>query len=106
MDNSNFNYENKNVNTQTNEDLSPITSVKDWTIYNLVLGIPFVGFIFLIVKALDNNNRSVNNWAKAELLVTLVGLILTILLMVLFFVFLVPYIQDFIKDPNQYFRSF
>jgi len=55
-------------------------SLGDWIINVLVSKIPLVGLIMLIVWAVDKNTEpSKANWAKAELIVKLIGFAVVLL---------------------------
>lgn len=56
----------------------------DWIINVLITKIPLIGFIMLIVWTVDKNTEpNKANWAKAELIVTLIGFIIGILIIAL-----------------------
>ncbi|WP_297337269.1 hypothetical protein [Algoriphagus sp.] len=58
----------------------PPLSLGDWIISVLVSKIPLIGFIMLIVWAVDSNtDKNKSNWAKAELIVTLIFIGISIL---------------------------
>ncbi len=55
----------------------PPTSLGDWVITVLIKRLPFIGFIMLIVWAVDKDtDPNKANWAKAELIVKLIVFIL------------------------------
>ncbi len=59
----------------------PPVTLGDWIISVLVSKIPLIGFIMLIVWAVDKNTETNKaNWAKAELIVSLIGYGFVILL--------------------------
>ena len=59
----------------------PPQSLGDWVINVLITKIPLIGFIMLIVWATDKNTETNKaNWAKAELIVTLIGFLIGILI--------------------------
>ncbi|MDO8966135.1 MAG: hypothetical protein Q8S14_13550 [Algoriphagus sp.] len=59
----------------------PPQSLGDWIINVLITKIPLIGFIMLIVWAVDKNTElNKANWAKAELIVTLIGFLIGILI--------------------------
>lgn len=62
------------------EDIKkPPVSLGDWIVSVLVTKIPLIGLIMLIVWALDKNiDANKSNWAKAELIVSLIGLVIVI----------------------------
>lgn len=104
MDNSNLKHEDI-IDKEQKADTSEVVSVKDWTIYNIVIGLPLIGFIFLIIKALDRNNDSVGNWAKANLLVKIIGMIFFILIVVFVFAIIANHADSFQNGTNNYFDS-
>jgi len=56
-------------------------SLGDWIISVLVTKIPIIGFIMLIVWAVDSNTeQSKSNWAKSELIVKLIGFAIAIII--------------------------
>jgi len=58
-----------------------VLSVKDWIITLLITAIPLVGIIMLFVWAFGSNeNPNKSNWAKALLVWTAIGIVLTVLL--------------------------
>ncbi|WP_200975864.1 hypothetical protein [Echinicola sp. 20G] len=58
----------------------PPISVGDWIITLIVTSIPFIGFIMLIVWAVDKNTpESKANYAKAALIVYAIAVVLTFL---------------------------
>lgn len=61
---------------------APIMSVKDWVITLLIMIIPIVNIVFLIIWAFGNDNAlnpSKRNWAKAQLIFMVIGIIISIL---------------------------
>ncbi len=55
-------------------------SLGDWIINVLVSKIPLIGFIMLIVWAVDKNTEPEKaNWAKAELIVKLIAIVIALL---------------------------
>jgi len=58
-----------------------VLSVKDWIITLLITAIPLVGIIMLFVWAFGSNeNPNKSNWAKALLVWSAIGIVLTVLL--------------------------
>lgn len=56
-------------------------SLGDWIISVLVTKIPLIGFIMLIVWAVDSNTEeSKANWAKSELIVKLIGFAIAVII--------------------------
>ena len=67
---------------QTNQEAM---SVKDWLITLFLTAIPVVGFIMLLVWAFgDGTNKTKSNFAKAGLILMLVGIVFYILIFVVF----------------------
>lgn len=61
-------------------------SVKDWVITLIITAIPVVGFIMLFVWAFGSNAPEVKaNWAKAALIMMVIGIALYFILFVLIF---------------------
>ncbi len=64
--------------------LVTVMTVKEWIISIILTCIPIVGIILLFVWAFSNNiNENKRNWAKAFLIVQVIGLILVILIYIL-----------------------
>ncbi len=80
MDGNNFNQNAySQPNTYTTEAESP-NSVGDWVLTLFLTCIPLVGIVLLFVWAFGGNTqKSKANWAKAQLIWTAVGIILTII---------------------------
>lgn len=58
----------------------PPVTLGDWIISIIVTKIPLIGFIMLIVWAVDKNtDPNKANWAKAELIVKLIGFLIVII---------------------------
>lgn len=72
--------ESKSYSTNSYKDLT----IKDWVITLLITGIPLVGFVMLFVWGFSDNPHPVRSkWAKATLIVFLIGLGLWFLIMIL-----------------------
>jgi len=67
-----------------NEKLTPVMSLKDWIITIIISYIPIVGLIMLFVWAFSSTgiNENKKNWAKALLVIQLVGMALIVLIYV------------------------
>jgi quinol-cytochrome oxidoreductase complex cytochrome b subunit len=64
-----------------NQNTSQVTSVKDWAIRIFLASIPLVGLILLLVWAFGNDgNKERSNWAKGNLLIALIMIILWFLI--------------------------
>jgi small-conductance mechanosensitive channel len=60
----------------------PPQSLGDWIINVFITKIPIIGIIMLIVWATDKTTeQNKANWAKAELIVTLIALVIGLLIM-------------------------
>lgn len=68
------------------EKQAKVMSVKDWIIALIISYIPVVGLIMLFIWAFSNSgiNKNKKNWAKAFLIIQIASIILVIL----FYVFL------------------
>ncbi len=63
-----------------------IMSVKDWVVTILLTCIPLVGIVLLFVWAFGNDGNKIRqNWAKGNLIVAAIVLVLYLLIAVLFF---------------------
>jgi len=59
---------------------NPPITLGDWIISVIVTKIPLIGFIMLIVWAVDKDTEpNKANWAKAELIVKLIGFLIVII---------------------------
>jgi hypothetical protein len=68
-----------------NENNAPVMSVQDWLITLLIMAIPLVNIIMLFVWAFGNNdNPTRTNWAKAYLIMILIGIGLSIIFFMIF----------------------
>lgn len=92
--------------TYTSETSSTVVngkSVWGWIGIYIVSGIPIIGFILLCIWAFGKdtqNDKTFRNWAKAQLLVYL----LTIILITIYFVLiLLPIINDFADKQGSMF---
>lgn len=75
----------------------PPQSLGDWIISVIITKIPLIGLIMLIVWAVDKDTElSKANWAKAELIVQLIGIAIFIIVMAVFgFAFLNNFGEDY-----------
>lgn len=70
---------------ENQQQQAPVMSTKDWVITLLIRLIPLVGLIMLFVWAFgsgENPNKS--NWAKAMLIVMVIGFIFFVIIIALF----------------------
>lgn len=66
-------------------ELEKVISVKKWIVTLLVMMIPLVNVICLIIWALsDSENKNRSNWAKAQLLMFLIGIALMFFFVMIF----------------------
>lgn len=64
---------------------SGVLSVKDWAITIFITGLPLIGLIMLFVWAFDDStNINKKNWAKGNLLIMLLAIILVMSFLFLF----------------------
>lgn len=63
-----------------NDNMAPVVSVKRFLGYIILFMIPVLGFIMLIVKALDKKDKNISNYAKAQLLMSLISVVLMVVL--------------------------
>jgi hypothetical protein len=58
-----------------------VISIGEWVVTLILTAIPLVGFIMLLVWAFGSNTpTSKANWAKASLIMMLIGIVLAIML--------------------------
>lgn len=63
-----------------------VMTVKKWLITSLILMIPIVNIVMLFVWAFgDSANKNKANYAKASLLMMLIGIVLYAIIMIAFF---------------------
>ena len=80
-----------------------ILSVSDWLITLLISAIPLVGFIMLFVWAFSSNvPASKSNWAKATLVLMVIGIVLAIIILVIFGATILGLYDSGITNPNEY----
>ena len=63
---------------------SEVVSVKKYLGYIVLFSIPVVGIIMLIVKALDKKDKNISNFAKAQLLLSLIITVIVTVLSIAF----------------------
>jgi len=70
-----------NYNVPNQPNYQPVISVGDWIITLIVTSIPVIGFIMLIVWAVDTSTpKSKSNYAKAALIVYAIVIVFSFLL--------------------------
>ncbi len=78
-------------------------SLSDWLITLLITAIPFVGFIMLFVWAFSSNIPiSKSNWAKATLILMVIGIALTLVILFIFGATILGLFDSGIINPNEY----
>lgn len=71
--------------THSQGEVEKVVSVQKWIITLLIMMIPLVNIICLIVWAFSNNeNKNRSNWAKAQLLIFLISIVLAIFFFMIF----------------------
>jgi uncharacterized membrane protein YdbT with pleckstrin-like domain len=73
-------------NFTTGSPMAPVMAVKDWVITMILMIIPIVNIVLLIVWATsqtENPNRK--NWALAQLIFMVIGIVIYLLFFVLIF---------------------
>lgn len=74
------------------EQAAPVMSTKDWIITMLIVAIPLVGIVFLFIWAFsDTENPNRTNWAKAQLIMALIGIGISV---IIFFAVLAPILAN------------
>ncbi len=78
----------QNYQQQNFQNEQPV-KVGEWILTMILAGIPFVGFILMLVWAFGSDTKkSKSNWAKAQLLVMVIaGVLITAVYLVVFLVF-------------------
>ena len=72
-----------------------VISTKEWVIINLVMLIPIVNIIMLIVWAFgDNTNLNKANWAKASIIVWVIGFLFYFIIIILSITFIMSLINN------------
>jgi nucleoside permease NupC len=68
-----------------NQQQAPVLSTKDWVITLLIRLIPIVGLVMLFVWAFGSSeNPNKTNWAKAMLIMMVIGIVLACIFFALF----------------------
>ena len=70
---------------QSQQQMAPVISVKEWMLIMLVMFIPIVNIIMMFVWAFGEGNPSKKNYFKASLIWAAIVLVIYIILFVLFF---------------------
>lgn len=97
---SNLNNSNQPNNNSGNEN---IVSVGKYLGYILLFCIPIVGFIMLIVKAFfDKKDKNISNFAKAQLLLSVIAVVLAIIFTIISFAAASSMINNINDKDNSY----
>ena len=65
-----------NIKETSNDNTEEIVSVGKYILHFIIFSIPVIGFIMLIVKALDKKNKNISNLAKAILIIGVISIII------------------------------
>jgi hypothetical protein len=60
------------------EDMQPAPSVGDWFLTFFIAAIPLVGLIIMLVWAFDESNRVRCNWARAQLIWSIIVVVIVV----------------------------
>lgn len=99
---SNLNNSNSknNVSNGVNDN---IVSVGKYLGYIVLFCIPIVGFVMLIVKAFfDKKDKNISNLAKAQLLLSVIGVVIAIIFMIISFAAAGSMINQINDNANSY----
>ena len=72
------------VNTSAETTSSEVPSIGSWIGWMLLMCIPLVNLVFMIIWAIDNNNKTRKNWVIASLILSGIFLLFYFLLMGIF----------------------
>ncbi|WP_222927477.1 hypothetical protein [Sutcliffiella horikoshii] len=84
LDYNDYNYKQPHLDSRSQTpprqswDASEVT-IGTWIVVLILIAIPFVGFIVLLVLAFGDHNESLKNFAKATLILLVIGFFLTML---------------------------
>ena len=85
-----------------NKEMAEVVSVKRYMLYIILFSIPVIGLIVLIVKFFDKNDKNISNYAKAQLLLSLIGAGIGVIMLSLLSVYVVPNIMDELDYSDAY----
>jgi len=73
------------MNNQKNET---VVSIGDWILTLFIVSIPLIGFVMLFIWAFGSQNisKSKENWAKATLILMVIGIIFSSLIFMMFLI--------------------
>ena len=105
-------YQNKNANSSrssnmrennywTPEEIAPVMTTTQWLGALVLAAIPFINIIFMLVWSFDQNaNPNRRNWAKATLLIMVVGILFTVLFYLFIFAAIAGTAGGMLKSLN------
>ena len=102
-----MNYQNNDINEMVeekskNKEMAEVVSVKRYMMYIILFSIPVVGLIVLIVKFFDKNDKNISNYAKAQLLLSLIGAVIGVIMLIFLSTYIVPNIIDELDYSDAY----
>lgn len=100
-------YQNNDINEMVeekneNKEIAEVVSVKRYLLYIILFSIPVVGLIVLIVKFFDKEDKNISNYAKAQLLLSLIGFVVGMIMISLLSIYVVPNIIDELDYSDAY----
>ena len=84
-----------NSNSSSNDN---IVSVKKYLGHLFLFVIPVVGFILLIVKAVDNKDKNITNYARAQLLFAGILTVILVIISIIAGISITNSISDSVND--------
>ena len=85
-----------------NKEMAEVVSVKRYMLYIILFSIPVIGLVVLIVKFFDKSDKNISNYAKAQLLLSLIGAVIGVIMLGLLSVYVVPNIMDELDYSDAY----
>lgn len=87
-----------NSSNAVSEQNDNIVSVKKYLGHILLFAIPVVGFVMLIVKALDKNDKNISNLAKAQLILSAIVVVISVVLSVVVTTFIIGTVNSVVDN--------
>lgn len=104
--NNNQTQMNNNVNNNFYQEDTSVVPVKKWLGLIALSIIPLVNLIVLIVKAIDKNgNKNISNYAKAQLLFSLIVSIVSIILVIVAFSLYLGMTKDIVDKAEDHINN-
>lgn len=72
-----------NMSTSSVSSDDNVVSVGKYLLHIILFCIPVIGFIMLIVKALDKKDKNISNFAKAQLILGVIGVVIIVVITVI-----------------------